>query len=102
MLLQKGVTIVENWIQENSEFVEWVRPNAGALCCVRLRPDVFNDSEVNNFYSRAGNAQIQLASGEWFGEQKRVFRLGFGFLPLPLLEQALSSLEDTLQKTKGG
>ncbi|MBI5961842.1 MAG: pyridoxal phosphate-dependent aminotransferase [Chloroflexi bacterium] len=102
MLLQKGVTIVENWIQENSEFVEWVRPNAGALCCVRLRPDVFNDSEVNNFHSRAGNAQIQLASGEWFGEQKRVFRLGFGFLPLPLLEQALSSLEDTLQKTKGG
>lgn len=102
MLLQKGVTIVENWIQENSEFVEWVRPNAGALCCVRLRPDVFNDSEVNNFYSQAGNAQIQLASGEWFGEQKRVFRLGFGFLPLPLLEQALSNLEDTMRKTKGG
>jgi aspartate/methionine/tyrosine aminotransferase len=101
MLLQKGVTIVENWIQENSEFVEWVRPNAGALCCVRLRPDVFNGTEVNNFYSQAGNAQIQLASGEWFGEQKRVFRLGFGFLPLPLLEQALSLLEDTLRKTKG-
>lgn len=101
VLLQKGVTIVENWIQRNTEFIEWVRPNAGALCCVRLRPDVFTDAEVNNFYSHAGNAQIQLASGEWFGEQKRVFRLGFGFLPLPLLEQALSLLEDTLRKTKG-
>jgi hypothetical protein len=56
---------------------------------------------VNAFYSQAGNAQIQLASGEWFGEQKRVFRLGFGFLPLPLLEQALSLLEDTLRKTNG-
>lgn len=101
MLLQKGVTIVEDWVQENSEFVEWVRPNAGALCCVRLRPDVFNGTEVDNFYSQAGNSQIQLASGEWFGEQKRVFRLGFGFLPLPLLEQALSLLEDILRKTKG-
>ena len=101
VLLQKGVTIVENWIQRNTEFIEWVRPNTGALCCVRLRPDVFTDAEVNNFYSHAGNAQIQLASGEWFGEQKRVFRLGFGFLPLPLLEQALSLLEDTLRKTKG-
>jgi aspartate/methionine/tyrosine aminotransferase len=100
--LQKGVTIVENWIQENTEFVEWVRPNAGALCCVRLRPDVFADTEVNAFYSQAGNSQIQLASGEWFGEQKRVFRLGFGYLPLPLLEQALSFLENTLRKTKGG
>ncbi len=102
MLLQKGVTIVENWIQKNTEFVEWVRPNAGALCCVRLRPDVFTDTEVNAFYSQAGNVQVQLASGEWFGEQKRVFRLGFGFLPLPLLEQALSLLEGTLRKTKGG
>lgn len=102
ILLQKGVTIVENWIQKNTEFVEWVRPHAGALCCVRLRPDVFADAEVNAFYSQAGNAQIQLASGEWFGEQKRVFRLGFGFLPLPLLEQALSLLEDILRKIKGG
>jgi aspartate/methionine/tyrosine aminotransferase len=102
ILLQKGVTIVESWIEKNTEFVEWVHPHAGALCCVRLRPDVFNDTEVNVFYSQAVNAQIQLASGEWFGEQKRVFRLGFGFLPLPLLEQALSLLDDILRKTKGG
>ncbi|MFZ1041910.1 MAG: hypothetical protein WCA79_14300 [Anaerolineales bacterium] len=100
MLLQKGVTMVEQWIQKNTEFVEWVRANAGALCCVRLRLDVFTDTEVNAFYSQAGNVQVQLASGEWFGEQKRVFRLGFGFLPSPLLEQALSHLEGTLRKTK--
>jgi DNA-binding transcriptional MocR family regulator len=99
-LLQRGITIVENWIQENTEFVEWVRPNVGALCCVRLRSEIFTDTEVNAFYSQAGNAQVQLASGEWFGEQKRVFRLGFGFLPLPLLEQALSLLEGTLRKIK--
>ena len=102
MLLQKGVTIVENWIQKNTEFVEWVHPHAGALCCVRLRPNVFTGTEVNAFYSQAGSTQVQLASGEWFGEQKRVFRLGFGFLPIPLLEQALSLLEGTLRKTKGG
>jgi DNA-binding transcriptional MocR family regulator len=101
-MLQKAVAIVEDWTQKNAEFVEWVRPHAGALCCVRLRPDVFADTEVNAFYSQAGNTQIQLASGEWFSEQKRVFRLGFGFLPLPVLEQALSLLEDTLRNIKGG
>lgn len=73
MLLQKGVTMVEQWIQKNTEFVEWVRANAGALCCVRLRLDVFTDTEVNAFYSQAGNVQVQLASGEWFGEQKKSF-----------------------------
>ena len=102
VLLQKGVTLVENWIQKNAEFIEWVRPHAGALCCVRLRPAVFADAEVNAFYTQAGQFQIQLASGEWFGEQKRVLRLGFGFLPLPLLEQALALLEDTLSKIRGG
>jgi aspartate/methionine/tyrosine aminotransferase len=102
ILLQKGVTVLEDWIQNNTAFVEWVRPDAGALCCVRLRPDVFTDTEVNAFYAQAGNVQVQLASGEWFGEQKRVFRLGFGFLPIPLLEQALSLLEGILRRTKGG
>jgi aspartate/methionine/tyrosine aminotransferase len=99
-LLQNGVNIVENWIQQNAAYVEWVRPNTGALCCVRLRPEVFTDTEVEAFYMHTANAQVQLAVGEWFGEQKRVFRLGFGFLPLPLLEQALSLLGDTLKTIK--
>jgi aspartate/methionine/tyrosine aminotransferase len=99
-LLQNGVIIVGNWVRQNTAFVEWVRPHTGALCCVRLRSDVFTDTEVDAFYTQAGNAQIQLASGEWFGEQKRVFRLGFGFLPLPLLEQALLLLEEILKTIK--
>ncbi|MBL8078931.1 MAG: pyridoxal phosphate-dependent aminotransferase [Anaerolineales bacterium] len=99
-LLQKGVTIVEGWVQKNAEFIEWIRPSAGALCCVRLKLDMFSDAAVDAFYTQAGNHQVQLASGEWFGEQKRVFRLGFGFLPIPLLEEALSLLEGILRKTK--
>jgi aspartate/methionine/tyrosine aminotransferase len=102
ILLQRGVAIVENWVRNNAELVEWVRPHAGALCCVRLRPDVFTDSDVDAFYAQAAHAQVQLASGEWFGEQKRVIRLGFGFLPLPLLEQALSLLENTMKGIKSG
>jgi bifunctional pyridoxal-dependent enzyme with beta-cystathionase and maltose regulon repressor activities len=101
ILLQKGVNIIENWVLQNAAYVEWIRPNTGALCCVRLRSEVFTDTEVDAFYIQAANAQVQLASGEWFGEQKRVFRLGFGFLPLPLLEQALSLLAETLKTIKG-
>jgi aspartate/methionine/tyrosine aminotransferase len=100
-LLQKGVTLVENWVQQNTAYIEWVRPHTGALCCVRLRPEIFTDAEVDAFYVHAGNAQVQLASGEWFGDKKRVIRLGFGFLTLPLLEQALSLLEETFKIIKG-
>lgn len=101
ILLKKGVTIVENWVHKNTYFVDWVRPQNGALCCVRLKPEVFTDNEVDAFYTHATNAQVQLASGEWFGEQKRVIRLGFGFLPLHLLEQALLLLEEAFKTIKG-
>lgn len=38
------------WVQENSAFVEWVRPDAGALCCMRLAPSNFDDSATKRFF----------------------------------------------------
>jgi len=73
MLLQKGVTIVENWIQKNTEFVEWVRPNAGALCCVRLRPDVFTDTEVNAFILRLAMFKYNLPLAIGLASKKESF-----------------------------
>ena len=32
-LLQKGVTIVEHWIQKNAEFIEWVSRRWRTLLC---------------------------------------------------------------------
>ena len=100
-MLQKAVTIVKNWVPQNAANVEWVRPHTSALCCVRLKPAVFTDTEVDVFYAHATNAQVQLASAEWLGDQKSIIKLGFGFLSLPLLEQALSLLEDTFKTIKG-
>jgi DNA-binding transcriptional MocR family regulator len=73
-----------------------VRPDAGALCCVRLRPDVFDTAAVTEFYRQARLNQIQLASGSWFGEDNRVFRLGFGYLSKPDFKQALAKLSQTI------
>jgi hypothetical protein len=39
---------------------------------------------------------LQLAPGDWFGEEKRIFRLGFGYLPLHNLEAALAALSRVL------
>jgi DNA-binding transcriptional MocR family regulator len=100
ILLQKAVTIVKNWVPQNAANVEWVRPHTGVSCCVRLKPAVFT-AEVDVFYAHATNAQVQLASAECFGDKKSIIKLGFGFLSLPLLEQALSLLEDTFKTIKG-
>ena len=76
--------------------VEWVRPDGGALCCIRLRTDVFDDAAVVRFRDLMPEYEVQLAGGDWFGADARMFRLGFGYLPLPEFEIALSALSRAL------
>lgn len=96
--LSRTLGVVERWIDKEQERVEWVRPDAGALCCVRLRADRFDEQAVARFWSQLAAHGVQLAPGSWFGESDRVFRLGFGYLPLERLEQALSALSDILDE----
>ena len=85
----------EDWMAKNSEFVEWIRPDAGGMCCVRLKPSAFDDAAVERFYRLAAERQINIATGDRFGDERRVFRLGFGALPIAKYASALNALEDT-------
>jgi aspartate/methionine/tyrosine aminotransferase len=80
------------WCAAEQKRIEWVRPDAGALCCLRLRADAFTDHAVQHFWDVLPSHDLQLASGTWFGESNRVFRLGFGYLPAERLAPALSAL----------
>ncbi|WP_243658413.1 pyridoxal phosphate-dependent aminotransferase [Paraburkholderia sp. BL9I2N2] len=85
-----------HWCESERERVEWVRPDAGALCCVRLRSEAFDEAAVSRFWDLLPGHDLQLASGAWFGESNRVFRLGFGYLPPARLGPALSALSSVL------
>jgi aspartate/methionine/tyrosine aminotransferase len=84
------------WCAGERERVEWVRPDAGALCCLRLRTDAFDPPAVARFWNLLPRHDLQLACGTWFGESDRAFRLGFGFLPAERLGPALSALSASL------
>jgi hypothetical protein len=86
------------WVERNADRVEWVRPNAGALCCVRLRPDRFDDAAIGRFYHELASHGVRVANGIWFGDEARNFRLGFGLLPLQDLDAALSAISTALDK----
>lgn len=92
IILAQCVAATQAFVHKNGELIEWIRPDAGAICCVRLRPDRFDDTAVEQFYQRLRDADILLSNGTWFGEEARVFRLGFAHLPLPELEQAYDAL----------
>jgi len=97
-LLAEAVELTADWISQNDRRLEWVRPDAGALCCVRLRPDIFDSAAVTEFYRQARINQVQIASGRWFSEDDRVFRLGFGYLPQPIFKHALARLSQTIDE----
>ena len=86
--LAAGLARVAAWVERNGDLVEWVRPDAGAICCVRLK-SVFDDAAVGRFYAALTAAGVRVGNGTWFGEPARVFRLGFGAMATSDLATAL-------------
>jgi len=95
-LLAEGLEELAAWCEAERQRVEWIRPDGGALCCLRLRADQFDTAAVSRFWDLLPRHELQLASGAWFGESDRVFRLGFGYLPPGRLGPALSALSTVL------
>ena len=94
--LSGGLVRTEQWVRRNETLVDWVRPDAGGLCCVRLKPEVFDEAAVQRVYTAAAHAGVRVGNGSWFGEQDRVFRLGFGLLTMDDLELGLAALTSAL------
>ena len=94
-LLGRALAQLEDWLQDQP--VEFVRPDAGALCCLRLPREHVPDDAVPAFYARLAARDTRVAPGSWFGEDDRVFRLGFGHLPPADFTEALARLADALR-----
>jgi len=77
--LGQALAELEQWAEDRP--VEVLRPDGGALCCVRLAAEQFPDNDaVAAFYRRLARHEVRVAPGSWFGATDRVFRLGFGHL----------------------
>jgi aspartate/methionine/tyrosine aminotransferase len=97
--LAEGLARTAAFVARNARFVDWLRPDAGAICCVRLKPSAFDDTDVARFHEALAKAGSRVASGTWFGDEERVFRLGFGLLPMDELSAALDIVSGVLHQT---
>ncbi len=95
--LADGLARTAAWTDANAAYVDWVRPDAGALCCVRLKPSVFDEAAVDRFYAALATEGVRVGNGAWFGDEARVFRLGFGLLSMPDLDAALGGLASAIE-----
>jgi aspartate/methionine/tyrosine aminotransferase len=71
--LREALDELMTWVRGHP--VEIVQPDGGALCCLRLPAD-----RTVDFYRRLEDLDTRVAPGSWFGEDERIFRLGFGHL----------------------
>jgi aspartate/methionine/tyrosine aminotransferase len=94
--LHDNLAVTRDWVQRHAALVDWVPPDAGALCCVRLRTSRFDEAAVERFHAALPALGVRVAPGPWFGEAARVFRLGFGVLDGAELRQALASLSTAM------
>jgi len=97
----KGLLYTKEWVELNEQFIKWIEPQAGALCCIKLKETAFQKEQVEEFYSLSKQSQIQIANGEWFGETKRFFRLGFGYMDNEILMLTLEKLTKIIEKITG-
>ena len=96
-LLATGLSMVAAWVERQKGLVDWVKPDGGALCCLRLSPDAFDTAAVDRFWSALPKAELQIGDGAWFGESSSVLRLGFGYLPIDMLPNALDALSGAIE-----
>jgi DNA-binding transcriptional MocR family regulator len=99
--LAGNLAIVADWVQRHAECIEWVRPDAGALCCVRLKPEVYDEAAVERFHAALSQEGARVGDGRWFGESSRVFRLGFGLPGPEELPPALQAVSRALARAVG-
>jgi aspartate/methionine/tyrosine aminotransferase len=95
--LANALKVVEEWVERHDDQVRWVRPDGGALCCVRLDPTAFGEEGTRRFYSQLAARRTLVAPGLWFGDHEQVFRLGFGYEPLDKLRTGLEIIGEVLQ-----
>lgn len=87
---------VERWVAGTAGRLQWLRPEAGAFCCVRLNPDVFGPQDVRRFHDRLAAERTAVAPGPWFGDSAHVLRLGLAYEPAQRLAQGLDVIAGAL------
>ena len=90
--IKRNLAIVTQWVEENSESVEWVPPRGGVCTFLRLR----HIDNVEAFCHRlVREHKVLLVPGNCFNRPQHV-RLGFGSATAELRE-GLSRLSEALQ-----
>lgn len=88
--------LVLEWLATDPRF-EALVPGGGVVCFPRVRPALAVD--VDRFYDElTGDLSTYVGPGHWFEQDRRSFRLGFGWPTTDELQRGLASLSTALDR----
>src|SRR6516162_8410743 len=93
--------VVERWIKSHTGQLRWLRPEAGAFCCLQLDPDTFGAGDIDRFHAHLARQRTMVAPGPWFGDSPHIFRIGLGYEPAAKLELGLEVISAALTEEAG-
>ena len=62
-LLATGLSTVAAWVGNQAGMVQWVKPDGGALCCLRLNPTAFDATAINPLL--VGASEVRSPDRRW-------------------------------------
>jgi aspartate/methionine/tyrosine aminotransferase len=90
--------IVQAWMAQETR-LEWVEPKGGVVCFPRIKSGAAVDPD--KFYAALNADGVFVGPGHWFEQDRRHFRLGFGWPKTQELRDGLTGISDALTKTAG-
>ncbi|KAL4984149.1 aspartate aminotransferase [Aspergillus falconensis] len=87
---------VAAWIEAESDLLEWVPPQAGVMCFVKMKKALTGGTGV--FYHRLLQEHgVYVGPGRWFDHPDTFFRLGFGWPSSDELQAGLERISLVLR-----
>jgi aspartate/methionine/tyrosine aminotransferase len=90
--------IVRGWMASEPR-LEWVEPAGGVVCFPRIKAGAAVDAD--KFYAALNSDGVFVGPGHWFEQDRRHFRLGFGWPKTQELRDGLQAISLALTKTAG-
>jgi aspartate/methionine/tyrosine aminotransferase len=88
----RNFSALRDWMVKHP-LLEWVEPTGGAVCFPRFKSNI--DIDLDRFYDTLTDQHRTLVgSGHWFDEDKRHFRIGFGYPTHSSLQAGLHAIDD--------